>query len=438
MNFEILATTIQQHYDKLNLMGVYQGDIKLGYLRPAYSNQETEVMLYIESQAKAAGLSSRWDTVGNLIVETTGKFTSWVETGSHVDTVAGGGNFDGLAGVVVGLEVLKLAQAQHTGLTHGLRLRVWRGEESSAYGTASLGAWATFGLLKPEVLERTYQGVSLAEAMKGQGANPLSIQNQTPVISQDEINGIKAHIELHIEQGNLLEKQACDIGVVTGIRGSIRQWVSIKGVFDHSGGTPMGAEYRKDANLAMATMMVKLDALLNTFNDGEPNIVQTFGMINSHEQHNQRFPVVFDNAVSKVSGFAYFSFEVRSCSPELGKVYVKQAQGLIENIASTFGVDVAFESISESNGIPELNGDIQKTTAKACEHQNRTFTKLASGAWHDVAVLAHQSKSDGSGIPTGMMFIPCREGISHSAAEYASNEQIAAGASVLAEVMLSL
>ncbi len=435
--FNISPAAISKHYQKLNQIGVCQQDIRQGFDRPAYSDVETQAMAYIEESARLAGLSSRWDAVGNLIIETTGSYSRWVETGSHMDSVSGGGNYDGVAGVVAGLEVLIAAQAASP-LTHGLRLRVWRGEESATFGTASLGSWAAVGQLNPDVLQRSHQGVSLQEAMLSQGAKPEFIEQGKATITQAELDDITAHIELHIEQGNLLERKSCDIGVVTGIRGSIRSWVRLHGAFDHSGATPMGSEHRKDANLAMAHMMVELDGLLQRFHARNEDVVQTFGAVNSHGNHNQRFPLIHKNAVSKVSGFAYFSFEVRSCAAGVAAAYYEQAQALISEVADSFQVEVEIELISESASVPCLDEAVQQTITDVCRKQHRSYDLLVSGAWHDVAVLSKQKKTDGTNIATGLIFIPCLAGISHSAAEYSSAEQIAAGASVLAEVMLSL
>ena len=437
----ITPAAIADHYAVLDRIGVIDDDRTNGFIRPAYSDAESAAFDYVESAAVAAGLVSRRDAVGNLIIETAGEFTHWVETGSHVDTVDAGGNYDGVAGVVAGLAVLIAVQSGGEALSHGLRLRVWRGEESSAFGTASLGAWAAFGELKPAVLDYTHGGRTLAQAMISQHADPSYVRAGAATIPDAERDAIAAHIELHIEQGSVLENKQCDIGIVTGIRGSIRSWVHLTGAFDHSGATPMGVAYRKDANLAMAHLMVQLDGLLARFNKLHPEtpqaVIQTFGVVNSHAEHNQHCPLVQANAVSKVSGFAYFSHEIRSCSEGLARDYHEQAQALIRQQAALFHVGAEVEQISISFGIPALNAHIQSMTAACCEEQHRRFTYLPSGAWHDVAVICHQQKTDGSAIPTGMIFIPCRAGISHSAAEHTSYEQIAAGASILAQLMLT-
>lgn len=428
----IPAEHIEAHYSRLNQIGAAEH----GFHRPAYSDEETAAMVYIEQAAKGAGLVSRRDAVGNLIIETPGEHTHWIETGSHMDTVPGGGNYDGTAGVVAGLEAILAIHETHPQLPFGLRLRIWRGEESAAFGEASIGAQTAFGLLNRELLNSTNQEKTLAQAMDSQHADPNCIHTATPTISAAEKDGIAAYIELHIEQGKVLEQKQRDIGIVTGIRGSVRRWIRFSGAFDHSGATPMGAEYRQDVNLAMAHAMVQLDKLATDAIAEGQDIVQTIGLINSSPDQNNQFPAIFNNAVSKVSGFGYFSYEIRSCSAIQATAFVKQADAVIRQTAEQFTVNVEIEQFSASDGIPGLDTEIQQMLAESCRMQGASFTRLPSGAWHDAAVLCSQQKSDGSAIPVAMLFIPCRDGISHSPEEYSSPTQIALGASVLAQVML--
>ena len=180
-------------------------------------------MVYIEQAALAGGLLSHWDKVGNLIIEVPGDHKHWIETGSHMDTVPAGGNYDGTAGVVAGLEAILAIHSSKPELPFGLRLRIWRGEESAAFGITSIGAQAAFGTLDSKSLQNSFQNQSLAQAMESQHADPDFIRSATPTISTAEKDGITAYIELHIEQGKVLEQKQHDIGIVTGIRGSVRR-----------------------------------------------------------------------------------------------------------------------------------------------------------------------------------------------------------------------
>lgn len=432
----IKPSAIETIYDGLNRIGALGETSEAGFSRPAFSDTETAAMQHIETLARIANLQTRWDTVGNLIVETAGDYTEWVETGSHIDTVTGGGNFDGTAGVVAGLAVLQAVQG--TTLSKGLRLRVWRGEESAAFGVVSIGSRAAFGTLPASALKSTHQSRTLLEAMCSQGADPDVILNRTPTISDEERNSIAAHIELHIEQGNVLERDEKEIGIVTGIRGSIRSWVKLRGAFDHSGGTPMGRTFRRDVNLAMAHMQVRLDELVQAAISDGMDIVQTVGVVNTNSDINRIFPEMSANAVTKVSGAGYFSHEVRSASPEQAERFSQQTFTAIAEIAKEHGVEIEIDTFASSPGIESLDSELQQLAESSCKSLSLSCTKLPSGAWHDAAVLCGMKRGDSSEIPVGMLFIPCRNGISHSASEYASPEQIAAGATLLAHMMISL
>jgi len=413
------------------------GNTKTGFHRPAYSDEESLVMQYFAEQAEASGLHYRFDSIANLIIETPGTFDHWIETGSHVDTVPGGGNYDGLAGVVAGFTAIQFIINSGYSLKQGLRLRIWRGEESASFGIASIGSRAAFGQLPASCLTMTYRGKNLATAMTGQHANPISIEHGQPVISPDELESITAYIELHIEQGKVLETQQLDIGIVTAIRGSRRSWVHLTGTFDHSGATPMGDHYRQDCNLAMAHMHVRLDELLQQSNSTGSDLVQTIGAINSNQEMNKKFDMN-RNAVSKISGRAYFSFEIRGCDAGQVSTYCKQADNIIKQTAAEFAIDIQIETFSDQQGVPALDHAIQQQTCLACDTLNLTHMSMPSGAWHDAGTVAQQKRQDGNHIPVGMIFIPCRNGISHSPDEYATPEAIAAGTSVLATTMLAL
>ena len=432
----ISPESIAGHYtvlDRIGNLGPGQG-----FLRAAWSDEETAAMRHIEAEATAAGLVSRWDAIGNLIVETAGNFSEWIETGSHVDTVPGGGNYDGVAGVVAGLEAILAIHRSGTPLQRGLRLRIWRGEESSTFGVVSGGSRAAFGLLTPDTLRSIYRGKTLAEAIKEQGGDPELIRSGRAAIPEAEEQGIAGYIELHIEQGSVLEAGGFDLGIVTGIRGSVRSWVKLTGAFDHSGATPMGAKWRHDVNLAMAYMQVRLDGLAGKAIEAGEDIVQTVGVVNSNRHFNDTLPGLYDNAVAKVSGAGYFSHEVRGCYAGEVREFVEAARQLIRQTAEEFGVAVEIDEFSSVSGIARMDDGLQHLLADACKRQKARFTRLPSGAWHDAAVLHDRPRNDGSKIPVGMLFVPCKGGISHSPEEYASPEALALGATVLADALLEL
>ena len=437
-NLTISPEAIKSRYSILNRIGNLGKTREDGYLRAAYSDDETRAMKVLAKAAADAGLNCKWDALGNLSIETPGNFSEWIETGSHIDTVPYGGNFDGLAGVVAGLEALIAMQSSSRRLKRGLRLRIWRGEESATFGVSSIGSKGAFGIFDPESLSNRFQGASLKDAMLSQQCDPSFIEDRRATISLKGIDYICAYIELHIEQGNLLETSGKDLGIVQGIRGAARMMVTLEGAFDHSGATPMGTEYRKDVNLALGHIIVRLDELATRHIKDGMDLVQTIGVINSSSELNDLSPDVYRNAVTKVSGFGYFSHEVRSCNSDESDLFCLEAKELIRHTAKELGVFAGIKELGKTPGISSLNETVQAVLeASSCE-AGATFMKMSSGAWHDAAVVARQQRSDGSPIPTGMLFIPCKDGKSHTPEEYSSPEQIAKGATVLARAMLRL
>lgn len=434
---QISPESIAARYAQLAMIGAIDGDPVNGYLRAPYSDAENEALQWLEDIALEHSLTRRRDRAGNLVIETPGIFQEWIETGSHIDTVPGGGNYDGAAGVVAGLEAMLAIQACRKPLQRGLRLRVWRGEESATFGVTSIGSRASFGQLNTQTLDHRWQGLTLREAMQQQGVDPGGIASGEAIMDANERDSIAAYIELHIEQGKVLESLGLDIGIVTAIRGSRRSWVSIRGTFDHSGATPMGSEFRQDANLAMAYMQVGLDQLLQQHNVNGGDLVQTIGLINPSANHAASLPIA-DNAVTKVSGAACFSFEVRGCDTDAVEQYCNSATALIQETARRFCVTATIDTFSDQPGIAALSPEIQQRLQHDSKRLGLSHTKLPSGAWHDAGTVAGAKKSDGSPIPVGMIFIPCRGGISHSPDEYASPAQIASGASLLATSMAGL
>ena len=436
-DLRITPASIERHYRILDTIGLAGSSREAGFMRTAYSVEESAAIDYIAQAAEGAGLITGKDALGNLVVKTPGNHKDYVETGSHVDTVPFGGNYDGLAGVVAGLEAIIKLHRSSKKLKKGLRLRAWRGEESASFGYASIGSRGAFGCLDPLALKASYRGHTLEEWMHRRGVDSSCIKKGIPVLSKEEIDSISAYVELHIEQGNLLEVKTKDVGIVTGVRGPARYLVNLMGEFDHSGATPMGSQYRKDANLALGYILVALDELARKYLNEGMDIVQTVGVINSINDLNDKYGEIYKNAISKVSGFAYFSFEVRSCHEGMNE-YCKKARLLIELKAKELGVESHIEELSYTPGISSLHDGIRKTIENACHETKASYLEMVSGAWHDAAVIAEQNKSKGSRIPAGIIFIPCRSGKSHSPDEYSRPDQIAKGATVLTRTMLNL
>ena len=433
----ITANEIEDVYRPLFTIGALGTRWEDGFLRASWSEEEEQAFQYIRSLGESIGLTTRFDEIGNMILEQKG-YTTYVECGSHLDTVVRGGNFDGAAGIIAGLSAIRAILQEKQATQHGLRLRVWRGEESATYVVGCKGSRAAMGTLPASTLQKSFRGQTLAQAIKKFGYRSEPIAECRPTMSADELLSIVAHIELHIEQANALEQQEVEIGVVSSIRGPVRWQITLEGRFDHSGGTPMGTQYRKDVNLALGYTMVALDKMAEKAMAEGHDLVQTIGLINSDMQINTDLPKVHENGVTKVSGFGYFSLDIRSREKAFRDNYAAQALACVDETCARFGVTTEMQQISNTEPLESLDEHIQECQFAAAKELGYSVVGLPSGGIHDCVYLAQQRRSDGTNVPIGMTFIPCREGISHSPDEFATFEAVAQGANVLARTFLAL
>lgn len=431
------AREIEVLYEPLMKIGCVGNKPEDGYFRPSWFSEEDEAFNYIRSEAEKFGLQARYDAVGNLFLEQTG-FDEYVEAGSHLDTVVNGGNYDGVAGIIAGLAAIRAIIESGCSQRRGLRLRIWRGEESATFAATCKGSRAAFGKLPAASLSRTFRDITLEQAIQGRGYSAEPIRKGTKTIEQSEIDGIAAHLELHIEQANSLEKRGVDIGVVTSIRGPIRWLCTLRGRFDHSGGTPMGTDFRRDANLALAYLIVELDALCTRAIASGSDLVQTFGMINSDPALCAPYPDIRSNAIAKVSGLVCFSLDIRSSNSAFRQEYVEQAFQKATEVAERFNVEFSFEKISETEPNESLDASVQALELASARELGYSVESIPSGAVHDCLYVAEQVRRDGSHVPIGMLFIPCRDGVSHAPEEFTTFEAVAKGTNVLARTMLKL
>ncbi len=437
-SLRIYENSISNHYKVLDKIGNLGETPDKGFLRAGYFPEEQEAIKYFADKCQALGLSCRYDQIGNFSAETSSESGKFIEFGSHVDTVPYGGNYDGLAGVVAGFEAIRSHVENKSNLKHGLRLRIWRLEESSTFNLSCFGSKAAFGKVDAASLENVFSGTTLKNAMLSLGYDPEVLAKKQQTISQSELDSILAHFELHIEQANVLELNQNDIGIITSIRGPKNIRFEIEGAFDHSGGTPLGRPYRRDANLAMAYMHVRLDELIKSYIEKGHDIIHTVGIINSQKSENDKDFRVYNSSAAKVCGYAYFVLNVRAADDELRERYIQDVFALLNKTAEEFGVVIKSKVSNESPGVKQIAKDNQIALETACKNLNLKYEFMPSGAMHDCAVLGQQKNSLGENIPVGMIFIPCKDGISHSPLEFASSADIAKGANVLCEVVRHL
>ena len=411
---KISDSSIEKHIAALSKIGNLGSRPDQGFNRKAWSNEETKAFEYIEKEGIKSGLKPRHDAVGNLFLDTDPAAKEIIQIGSHLDTVPSGGNFDGAAGIIAGLEAIKSLIKNGFPKDKGLELVVWRGEEATSFGVANKGSKLAFG-------EKIPANMEMETAITGQGFSLSSVKVDTKKIA--------AHFELHIEQGIKLQSDGKNIGIVTSIRGSDRYMIKVSGRFDHSGATPMGTKYRKDVNLAIAYTQVELDKLIQSYLDKGYDLVQTVGIVNSDKEINEKNHIVYNNAMTKVSGFGYFILDIRSNSKQQKQQYVKRALETIKAITSKYSTRAEIIHISESPATESLDLGLEHKIEDAAKLLGYKYEFLGSGAGHDAAIVAKH------GVRAAMIFVPCKDGISHSKEEFARTSDIRKGAEVLANAI---
>jgi N-carbamoyl-L-amino-acid hydrolase len=382
-----------------------------GLHRIAFSGAYRQACEWLAERASAAGLGVRSDEAGNVIVRLDGASDEpLVMTGSHLDTVPGGGHLDGALGVVAGLEALRCLREVNRTPKRALECVAFADEEGRFGGM--LGSQALAGVLSPQSLleARDLQGVALADALAQFGLEPLGVLK-----AARPTGSLHAFVELHIEQGPVLDRAGVDVGVVEGIVGLLRWNARLVGISNHAGTTPMDA--RRDAFQGLAEAALAIPEVV--LESGGPRAVATIGRVELQP-----------GAANVIPGRVDFSLEMRHIDPELLHRMASDLRELFSAVARRRDLMFEFELSSQLAPVrcaPSVR-DVIATSADRLGHRSLA---LASGAAHDTQTMAHL-------CDVGMVFVPSREGRSHSAAEWTSWSSIQAGADVLLNTLHTL
>lgn len=380
-----------------------------GVTRLAYSDLDKEAQAWLLAQVADLGLSVREDAVGNVFLRRAGVRADLppVACGSHLDSVIHGGAYDGMCGVVGALEALYMLQDEK--LERSVEVIIFRAEESSRFGFATMGSKLLTGSATPEQLSRgTKKGdISFIEALKNWGCDPAKYKEA--VIAPGSYS---CFAELHIEQGKVLEKTRNQLGIVHNIAAPTRFKIHIKGVADHSGATPMGM--RRDALVSAAKLILAVNEAATE--EKENGTVGTVGVVD-----------IDPGSINVVPGEVTLWVDVRGVDVLSIERTLANIQQTAENIAVIDGVGVNIEMLTADKPVA-LDKALAEQSAEICAEKGFSFLHMNSGAGHDAM---HMTKI----CPTTMLFIPCKDGISHNPAEYASNEDICRGIEVLAEIL---
>lgn len=382
------------------------------YTRRSFSTRFLEGRAYLEARFAEAGLAVRIDTAGNLIGRREGSDPSLgtIMVGSHSDTVPSGGRFDGIAGVATGLEVARALADGGTPLRHALEVVDFLAEEPSEFGLSCVGSRGMTGLLEPRMLSFPGPGGELLDsALRRVGGMPDKLDKPL----RDDI---RAFFELHIEQGPVLEARAIDIGLVTGIVGITRFEIVFEGAADHAGTTPM--DLRRDALVAAAQTITAIRAAGERLADEAGGyFVATVGIVE-----------VEPAGANVVPRLARIIVDIRTSERQRTERFIAEldAASTAAAVAARV-VRTAFLRLSDT--LPtQCDAGLQQLLADGADVLGHSHVPLASGAGHDAAFIAQIA-------PVAMVFVPCRDGKSHTPEEWAEPEAIAAGAATIFEAV---
>ncbi|MFV0497397.1 MAG: Zn-dependent hydrolase [Candidatus Fimivivens sp.] len=333
-----------------------------------------------------------------------------VLVGSHIDTVRNGGKYDGLLGVMLGFQAMR--QIKHSGEKHkrAIELVVFPTEESARFNYPTVGSKLLAGRLEPEKLKEMVDkdGLSLYEALVARGYDP-----DHPQAGQQRLKSAACLLELHIEQGPLLESSGISVGVVSAIAAPTRLAVEIVGEYAHSGACPM--HLRHNALAAAAEFILAVERI-----GTEEAVHQSVAAVTLCE--------LVQGSMNVVPGHVKMAVDIRGIEMASINRCVRSVQEQLQSIADLRGVQCTHRIISSDKPVP-MHARMRSVICAACDKCNIQCKEMPSGAGHDAMNVA-------SVIDTGMIFIPCKGGISHNPAESVENADIADGFAVLYTALL--
>jgi allantoate deiminase len=404
---EKVQSRVESHIDTLSTFTATPGQ---GTTRLTYSSEDLQARQYIKEKMKEYGLAVREDGFGNIFGKLEGmlKDAPSVLIGSHFDSVPNGGSYDGPAGVVAGLEVAALFAENQLKPKYPLEVIALVEEEGARFGGGLMGSRGIMGLLNEEDFNRLKDkdGIYAVEAMKKIGLDPSLPKKRDP-------KTMKAYLELHIEQGPILEEKGIPIGVVEAIVGLTQLEVTVKGQAGHAGTTPMSR--RADALVTAAQIIAQFPGLAESEGNGT---VVTTGRLN-----------VFPNGANVIPDKTVFTVDIRSGKEENVLNVIQKVKELADFFSGK-EIEVSVEQLLYIQP-KEMNQDIVSLLKKKTSELGIPKCSINSGAGHDAMVF-----SDFTDV--GMLFIPSKDGLSHCPEEWSDSRHIANAVQVLYEAAKKL
>lgn len=376
-----------------------------GTTRLTYSPEFRQAGDFLRGQMEAAGLSVREDAVGNVIGRLEGRDSGLapVLVGSHFDSVPNGGKFDGQVGVIAGIEIALLFRDHGLVPERSVEFIAMIEEEGTRFGGGMLSSRILTGKVgMPQLLAFTDDaGISFAEAMAGYGLDPAQAHEAVR-----EPGSVHAFLELHIEQGPMLEAAQEDVGIVDRVVGMGQLKVTFRGRAGHAGTTPMNA--RRDALVGAVTALAQLPDLARAIGEGA---VLTVGKME-----------VSPGGANVIPDLVTFSLDIRAPRKEVVRSLIDRTRAVIEQAGGN-GLTVEVEEQLFIDPVP-LSAELHQKLSHHAERLGLKSRAMVSGAGHDAMVMADFA-------PTGLVFVPSRNGISHAPDEWTDPEELAKGVDVI-------
>ncbi|HNP21087.1 MAG TPA: Zn-dependent hydrolase [Panacibacter sp.] len=396
---------IEQRIFELAKFG--KDSIGRGY-RVAYTKGDIEGRNWFIDLLKKAGLEVSIDYAGNIVGKRKGKnpLLQPIAFGSHIDMVPDGGNYDGCFGSISALEIIEVLNEKSIVTEHPLEVIIFSNEEGGTVGSKAMSS----GLSKERLQQISQSGLTIAEGISRIGGNPENIDDNI------QKNGaFKAFLELHIEQGGILAKENTEIGVVEGIVGIKRWEVTVAGFANHAGSTSM--DMRQDALLAASKFVVAVNEVITSVKGSQ---VGTVGKLE-----------VEPGAYNVIPGKVVLGLEIRDLSAEKIDQLFTEIKKRAAAIAAISKTTISFELQANPSKPALTDKTLQQLINKTATALGFSTKFMQSGAGHDAQQMALLA-------PAGMIFIPSAGGISHSPKEFSTAADMANGANVLLQTILTL
>jgi N-carbamoyl-L-amino-acid hydrolase len=402
------AANAERIEERIKALSAFGANPEGGVSRVAFSAADIAGREYIKSLMRDAGLEVRVDTAGNIIGRRAGTDPSLpvIMSGSHIDSVPGGGNYDGDVGVIGAIEVAQLLHEHRLVTRHPLEIVSFTDEEGGL-----IGSLAMTGRMSPGSLDvMSHSGMTVRDGIRAVGGDPDRLES-----ARRKAGDLKAFIELHIEQGAILDEEDLDIGVVEGIVG-IRWWdVTVAGVANHAGTTPMNK--RRDAMVSAAELALAVNRVATSMAGRQ---VATIGKIRAEP-----------GAPNVIPGKVVMSLEIRDLAADRMQLVFDAIETEANKIAMTRQTPVSFSEVDVALAPAPTDERMRRIIAASAESLGLTHKSMPSGAGHDAQDMTHIA-------PTGMIFVPSVGGISHAPKEFTSSEDMANGVNVLLRTVLAI